>query len=958
MSTNTYRSSALLRRATHQKGLVSFKCRKWLNVIWPGFIAGSVYFATTAPSVTGEDSGELITAAYFFGVPHPPGYPLWTLLCGTWIHLVPFGSVAWRANCFSGICSAVAVSLCAATLRHIGFRPMIAGAAAIGAGLSSAVWSQSVITEVYALNLLFTSALCLCVWRWHRERTTSWLLWGSLLFGLGMANHHILGFVGLGLVIWAAWNSPALLKQPYLAIQCVLCMLLGLTPYLYLLWAGNRDVPVNWGETRTLHAVWEHVSRSQYKTDEPIEYVAPDSAALLIGRLYYLVRWICRNFTVMATIVMLAGITWMYRRRSMHPLLKLMIILGLTCGPLFLWIGGPKLDRQDQFVQKVFLTPLALICAIPLAAGLEWSVAALRTLRIPAQARQNLKMIPCVLVLLVIAITNWPENNMRDYWFAFDHGQNMLRCMRLNAMIFPSGDHNTFPLLYLIHVEGIRRDVTVADKYGYIDLRLYRDMPNNPGKPHSPQERDEIERWIIEHSGRPIYYTVKKPSLIEGQHLEPCGLVYLQTGESPTDSESVWKQIHYRNLEGIAAPLDYAGANILADYHYAIGMSAMKAGRKSEGIDEFSRCAAYAWGIKEVFNNVGSALAEYGEVDAGIGYYEKAARMDWMYAPARWNLAKIFKASGRIDWSVKVFEDIVKAAPKDFRPYGELGFLQRDFLGNPDRARQLWYESLRHNPRQSQLIDALYQLDHPSDVQCAQPSLISTTQPNEPVVTDTEPPSSLRFEPALMHVRSTAVPAVQVEPSMLEWEILPGESPGPQSIMVTDQRGENFRIADICSSSPWFRAQWTLGAHPTHRIEVSCVAVPLGNVAGELELEILRTETVSLKVPLTVNIRPVLRANPPLINLGQLARAEKIERQVRIDILQRNYSSCVLEPITEPGLSADIRADPAAIDQASLAVSLDAEKMPEGAFMYHVRLRVEGVNSILEIPIHGLVSDQ
>ena len=42
--------------------------------------AETVYLLTLAPTVTAEDSGELITAAYTLGVAHPPGFPLWCLL--------------------------------------------------------------------------------------------------------------------------------------------------------------------------------------------------------------------------------------------------------------------------------------------------------------------------------------------------------------------------------------------------------------------------------------------------------------------------------------------------------------------------------------------------------------------------------------------------------------------------------------------------------------------------------------------------------------------------------------------------------------------------------------------------------------------------------------------------------------------------------------------------------------
>ena len=42
----------------------------------------AVYFYTLAPTLTLEDSGELAVASDYLGVPHPPGYPIWTLV--TW----------------------------------------------------------------------------------------------------------------------------------------------------------------------------------------------------------------------------------------------------------------------------------------------------------------------------------------------------------------------------------------------------------------------------------------------------------------------------------------------------------------------------------------------------------------------------------------------------------------------------------------------------------------------------------------------------------------------------------------------------------------------------------------------------------------------------------------------------------------------------------------------------------
>src|SRR5262245_3313382 len=44
-----------------------------LAAVWIG------YYLTLAPELTLEDSGELATASYYAGIPHSPGYPVWTI---------------------------------------------------------------------------------------------------------------------------------------------------------------------------------------------------------------------------------------------------------------------------------------------------------------------------------------------------------------------------------------------------------------------------------------------------------------------------------------------------------------------------------------------------------------------------------------------------------------------------------------------------------------------------------------------------------------------------------------------------------------------------------------------------------------------------------------------------------------------------------------------------------------
>src|SRR5260370_2213294 len=73
-----------------------FRKSDWLSCLFTFVVMWIIYSLTLAPEVTLEDAGELITGAVYAGVPHPPGYPIWTLYSWLWTVLVPVGNMAWR----------------------------------------------------------------------------------------------------------------------------------------------------------------------------------------------------------------------------------------------------------------------------------------------------------------------------------------------------------------------------------------------------------------------------------------------------------------------------------------------------------------------------------------------------------------------------------------------------------------------------------------------------------------------------------------------------------------------------------------------------------------------------------------------------------------------------------------------------------------------------------------------
>ena len=75
-----------------------FRRIDWLTLLICFAVVEAIYLSTLSPEVTLEDSGELVTGAFWAGIPHPPGYPFWAIYSWLWTQLVPFGNVAWRVE--------------------------------------------------------------------------------------------------------------------------------------------------------------------------------------------------------------------------------------------------------------------------------------------------------------------------------------------------------------------------------------------------------------------------------------------------------------------------------------------------------------------------------------------------------------------------------------------------------------------------------------------------------------------------------------------------------------------------------------------------------------------------------------------------------------------------------------------------------------------------------------------
>lgn len=667
-----------------------------------GACALGLFSLSLAPTVTAEDSGELIAAAWHFGIPHPPGYPLWTMLCGAFLHVVPLGSVAMRANLFSAVCTAGAAVVTYAAIRELKISRHVAAAASLVWVWSRWSWSQGVITEVYGLHSLLIAGLLWCALRWNRRRRNPALVGFWLLMGLGMSNHHTTALVGLALAVWILARQPGLLRKWRLVVVCLGVFLSGLLPYLYLPLRARTNPVVNWGDPSTSERFWEHVSRQQYGAIGPTKVAEPRSLSRFGSQLSYVAESVCDDLTPWLAGFAVAGICLLAWRERWVLLLVLLWLT--TAGVLFVLLANCDLDRTSRWVMRVFLIPVSLGLVIPLAFLVEFLAGHIRK-RVHGSPRLAIILTTALIVAgpALQIVSHWKECNYSNYWYAHDHARAMLSCTLPRAMLFPSGDHNAFPLVYLVMVTGERADVLIADIYGYVRPELCEDRPKN--------SIDAPDAWLIKSARRPVYFTTKKKPPVADATFVPAGILYhLLPSGMAFEKPELPPRSDYRNTTEPTV-MDLGAHQILCEYEFFAGLADLEGGRDEAALAHFESAAELGEGIKENSNNIGSALAEFGRDDEAIHFFNMAAQSDSRYTLPRWNLFRLLRRHGQWHEARRRLEEIIQADPDDFRAYGEMGFLLRDHGRNPQEAVRFWQESLRRNPAQPAIIRALSDCD-------------------------------------------------------------------------------------------------------------------------------------------------------------------------------------------------------------------------------------------------------
>ena len=209
-----------------ESGETYFRREDWVSFGLASALVFIGYWFSLASNVGTGFSGIYSTGANYMGVPHPPGYPLWTIYGWLFTKLLPFSNIAWRLAISSAVagaltCGLIALMVCRSSatllagsnglqklpLRDERILRMAAGVTAgVTFGFDGAFWRKAVIVDVWPLSmLLFATTLCLLMlWAQQPQRRMVFIA-ACFTFGLTLTNSQALIPAGLGLLFFTAF---------------------------------------------------------------------------------------------------------------------------------------------------------------------------------------------------------------------------------------------------------------------------------------------------------------------------------------------------------------------------------------------------------------------------------------------------------------------------------------------------------------------------------------------------------------------------------------------------------------------------------------------------------------------------------------------------------------------------------------------------------------------------------
>lgn len=456
-----------------KRNLVPFLLVLFLLIIYIGNLSKSVY---------GGDVGDLVTASYVAGVPHAPGYPLFTLL-GYLLTRVSLGQTpAFMVGLISAISAAVGILFFYLIIFKLTKNIVVALISSFILAFSYLYWFYAEIAEVFALNNFFVFTLFYLAILFRQKKDLRTLFIFSFVLGLSLTNHHTILFIFPSLLILIIPGLFKIFKKnPKKVFFSFFFMILGFSVYLYVPIAASRNPVINWDHVNNFSSFFRLLLRRDYGTFNAGSFDPPNILQKFVIFKTYLFSVVSQ---LTLPVIFLSAIGWIVLFLKDRVLSFSVLIAFIISGPVFVvYAGFPLFGSFFIGVYERFfiLSSLFLLFLFPF--GLIFVTEVL------GKISKNKFVFLFQAIFFIIPISlfyyNFPKTNLSNLWIGDNLAYDFLSPLPKDSVLLLSGDTLLFNAWYVSWARGFRPDVKIVNFNGlagdgYFEQVQDKIIKNNP----------------------------------------------------------------------------------------------------------------------------------------------------------------------------------------------------------------------------------------------------------------------------------------------------------------------------------------------------------------------------------------------------------------------------------------------------------------------------------------------
>lgn len=444
-----------------------------------------VYIHNLSPGVFGTDSGDFLTASLAKGVPHPSGYPLYTLLGILFQSLPIVATPAWKMGLVSAIISSLSVVVVYLIAKILTKSRYISLASSLTLAFLYPFWLYAEVVEVFSLHYFFILLLSYIAIRFYKTKEKRNLYYLAFFLGVSLTNNLAIILLFPAILILIFISYPKVLLDYKLLLKSFLFLVLGLTPYVYIPIAASYDPVVNWGKVVNLENFLDLILRKQYGWGK----FNPGNSLN-----HYILYW--RTFiNPIIPILSLLGGFYLIKKRQ-YGLFLFLLLSFLALGPLYFKytvrefvssIG--KFGSLERFYIQSIVSAMLFVPAGLLA--FQELIQKLLKNKVLRKFTRTIFVVTIFTIPLASFITNFENTNLSHNFIGDNLGYDILNTLPENSILLSQDDHNVFNALYIQLAYDIRPDIYIPGRHdSLIGIATASGM-----------NEQEAEKYTIENGG-------------------------------------------------------------------------------------------------------------------------------------------------------------------------------------------------------------------------------------------------------------------------------------------------------------------------------------------------------------------------------------------------------------------------------------------------------------------------